>query len=70
MAQNERAVAAFLQTKDAIDLMLERIIAASRDHFGRHPDEITWGDVGDLQTYASLLRRIVEPLYKEGEHAR
>jgi len=29
----------------------------------------TWGDVGTLNHYASLLRQITDSAFKEGEHA-
>ncbi len=49
--------------------MLERLKALSDDHFGTHPDEINWGDVGTLNHYASQLRQITDSAFKEGEHA-
>ena len=66
---NTKALAAFVGRKAEIDAMLERLKALSDDHFNAHPDEINWGDVGTLEHYASLLRRITDAAFKEGEYA-
>ena len=66
---NSAALDAFLAKKIEIDSMLARLQALSADHFNAHPDEINWGDVGTLEHYASLLRRITDAAFKEGEHA-
>lgn len=68
-ADNSAALDAFLAKKIEIDSMLARLQALSADHFNAHPDEINWGDVGTLEHYASLLRRITDAAFKEGEHA-
>ena len=68
-ATNEKALDAFIAAKAEIDAMLERLAALSADHFETHPDEINWGDVGNLNHYASLLRQITDAAFKEGEHA-
>ncbi len=65
----EAALNAFLGKKAEIDEMLARLQALSDDHFNRHPDEINWGDVGTLEHYASLLKRITDSAFGEGEHA-
>ena len=66
---NEDALAAFVSKKTAIDAMLARLQALSDDHFGVAPDEVTWGDVGSLEHYAELLKRITDSAFDEGEHA-
>jgi hypothetical protein len=66
---NAKALDAFMTTKFQIDAMLERLKTLSDDHFEPHPDEITWGHVGNLNNYASLLREITDGAFKEGEHA-
>jgi hypothetical protein len=68
-ADNSKALDAFMTTKFQIDAMLERLKTLSDDHFETHPDEISWGDVGTLNHYASLLRQITDSAFKEGEHA-
>ena len=60
---------AFRAQKAEIDAMLARLQALSDEHFNSHPDEIHWGHVGDLEYYASLLKRITDSAFKEGEHA-
>jgi hypothetical protein len=44
--------------------------ALSDNHFNSHPDEINWGDVGALEHYASLLKRITDSAFGEGEFAK
>lgn len=65
----EAALNAFIGKKAEIDDMLARLQALSDDHFDCHPDEINWGDVGTLEHYASLLKRITDSAFNEGEHA-
>jgi len=66
---NSKALAAFMARKADIDAMLTRLQGLSDDHFNAHPDEINWGDVGTLENYASLLKRITDSAFGEGEHA-
>ncbi len=65
----EAALTAFIGKKAEIDDMLARLQALSDDHFETNPDEINWGDVGTLEHYASLLKRITDSAFGEGEHA-
>ena len=65
----EAALTAFIGKKADIDGMLARLQALSDDHFNAHPDEVNWGHVGTLEHYASLLKRISDSAFKEGEHA-
>jgi hypothetical protein len=67
---HEAALAAFLGKKAEIDAMLTRLEALSDNHFNSHPDEINWGDVGALEHYASLLKRITDSAFGEGEFAK
>ena len=66
----EAALNAFTAKKAEIDERLARLQALSNDHFNAHPDEISWGHVGTLEHYASLLKRITDSAFGEGEHAR
>jgi hypothetical protein len=63
------AVSAFLGKKAEIDEMIARLANLSADHFNSQPHQINWGDVGTLEHYASLLRRITDSAFKEDEHA-
>ncbi|GAB4120289.1 MAG: hypothetical protein Kow00104_03340 [Rhodothalassiaceae bacterium] len=65
---NDRAIAAFIARKAEIDAMLARLAALSDEHFGYAPDEINWGHVGTLASYAELLKRITDAAFQEGEH--
>ena len=66
---NDDALAAFVARKAEIDAMLTRLQTLSDEHFGVAPDEVTWGHVGSLEHYASLLKRITDSAFSEGEHA-
>ena len=65
----EAALSASIGKKAEIDEMLARLQALSDDHFNAHPDEMNWGHVGTLEHYASLLKRITDSAFGEGEHA-
>ena len=65
----EVALAAFIEKKAEIDAMLARLQGMSDDHFNAHPDEINWGHVGTLEHYSSLLKRITDSAFGEGEFA-
>jgi hypothetical protein len=65
----EAALAAFIEKKTEIDAMLARLQRLSDDHFNAHSDEINWGHVGTLEHYASLMKRITDSLFGEGEFA-
>jgi len=65
----EAALNAFIGKKAEIDEALARLANLSDDHFNAHPDEISWGHVGTLEHYASLLKRITDSAFSEGEHA-
>ena len=66
---NEDALAAFVAKKAEIDAMLGRLAALSSDHFNTDPETLHWGHVGNLEYYASQLRRITDAAFHEGEHA-
>ena len=66
---NSKALDAFIARKAEIDTMLERIAALSANHFDVLPDDVHWGHVGTLSSYAELLKRITDSAFKEGEHA-
>ena len=63
------ALDAFIEHKTRIDAMLERLQAASADHFETNPEEIRWGDAGFLADIASDLEHITDRVFKEGEYS-
>ena len=65
----EAALSAFTAKKAEIDEMLTRLQTLSDDHFNCHPDEVNWGNVGTLEHYAGLLKRLTDSAFGEGEHA-
>ena len=66
---NSEALATFIAKKVEIDTMLQRLAGLSAAHFNADPETLHWGDVGDLEYYASLLKRVTDSAFKEGEHA-
>jgi len=66
---NDAALAAFIARKAEIDAALDRIRAASDDHFFASPEDVHWGHVTALADHAALLKRITDVVYAEGEHA-
>ena len=54
---------------ESLDAMLERLQAASADHFETNPEEIRWGDAGFLADIARDLQHINDRVFKEGEYA-
>ena len=66
---NDKALAAFVTRKAEIDTMLARLQALSGEHFEANPEDINWGDVGTLEHYANLLKRLTDSAFCEGEHA-
>ena len=66
---NDKALAAFVTRKAEIDTMLARLQALSDEHFEANPEDINWGDVGTLEHYANLLKRLTDSAFCEGEHA-
>ena len=67
--KREAAINAFIGKKAEIDDMLARLQSLSDEHFNCQPDEINWGHVGTLEHYASLLKRITDSAFSEGEQA-
>ena len=67
---NDAALNAFLAKKAEIDNALERLQALSNDHFDTLPDDINWGHVGTLASYADALKQITDQAFGEGEHAK
>jgi hypothetical protein len=66
----QAALNAFVAKKAEIDARLARLQALSDEHFETHPDEIDWGDVGTLEHYNGLLKRITDSAFGEGEYTR
>jgi len=67
--EKRTALDAFIEHKVRIDAMLERLQAASADHFEANPEEIRWGDAGFLADIANDLEHITDRVFKEGEYA-
>lgn len=62
---NDAALAAFVVRKAEIDAALDRIRAASNDHFFASPEDMPWGHVTALADHATLLKRITDAIYAE-----
>ena len=68
-SSQEQTLNGFTAKKAEIDTMLAQLTTLSADHFDTSPEEITWGHVGTLGRYASLLKQITDMAFSEGEHA-
>jgi len=66
---NDKALDAFMARKAEIDDMLARLQVLSDEHFHASPDDIDWGDVGDLADMATKLREINDRAFRDGEYA-
>lgn len=66
--EKRTALDAFIEHKARIDAMLERLQAASADHFKTNPDTLNWADVGSLADIANDLQNITDRVFKEGEY--
>ena len=49
----------FMTLKAEMDTMIEELKRLSDDHFEAHPEELNWGDVGDLSHKLELMRRVL-----------
>jgi hypothetical protein len=68
-ADNSEALAAYVARKAEIDAMLQWLASLSDDHFVVAPDDVTWGNVGDLGFVAERLRQACDFIFQEGECA-
>ena len=59
----EAALAAFVSKKAEIDAILARLQVLSDNHFNSNPEEISWADVGTLEHYANLLKRLTDSAF-------
>ena len=55
---NDKAFAAFIETRNEIDRLLAELVVLSADHFHARPDEITWGHVGTAKHIRDRLKEI------------
>jgi hypothetical protein len=67
---NDAALGAFVARKAQIDALLDRLAALSAEHFRVAPDDVNWGHVGNLDSYAALLKRMTNSAFQEGEFAQ
>ena len=67
--EKRTALDAYIEHKARIDAMLERLQAASADHFETSPDTLNWADVGSLADIANDLQNITDRIFKEDEYA-
>ena len=57
---NDAALAAFIARKAEIDAALNRIRAASDDHFFANPEDVHWGHVTALADHLALIKRVTD----------
>jgi hypothetical protein len=53
----QTALSAFVAECNRADDALARLRELSMNHYGTHPDSVTWGDVGSVAHVATLLEQ-------------
>ena len=66
---NETALSEFVRQCNILDRLLAEIKEASLNHFGTNPDEVHWGNVGDVKSYCDVLQNVSDCIYNRGEYA-
>ena len=64
---NNQALHFFMDKKESIDAMLERLKGLSAEHFGQNPGAVTWSDVADIGYLDNMLKTISDRVFNEGE---
>ncbi|MFV0283733.1 MAG: hypothetical protein ACK5JE_08095 [Castellaniella sp.] len=63
----EHALDTFVVLATEIQAKLARLQAAADDHFGLAPEDMCWGNVGDLTQYLEVLTNLSDRVFNEGE---
>jgi hypothetical protein len=59
MSNNQQeALGMFIQANGEIIERLEKLLALSKNHWNIDPDEVHYGDVGDLRRVLQILKEI------------
>ena len=72
MNQNHKdktALDAFIEHKNNIETILNRLQGACEDHFAINPEDLNWGDTGFVADIVKDLENISDRVFKEGEYA-
>lgn len=65
--KDKTALDAFIEHKNNIEKILNRLQGACDDHFAINPEDLNWGDVGFLADIDKKLQNISDQVFKEGE---
>lgn len=68
-ASRQQALEAFKTNKREFQEMLARLAKHAKMNFDVREGEVNWGTVGNIVEYNTLLRRITDSCFHEGEHA-
>ncbi|MCK8787255.1 hypothetical protein M0638_23045 [Roseomonas sp. NAR14] len=68
-ANQQKSLQAFLAKKAEFDALLADLQQMSADHFGADPEDVLWGQVGNLEFYTEQIRRVTDAYFKRGEYA-
>jgi len=68
-SQKQDPVDAYITKSANVQAMLKRLSDTAADHFDTNPDEINWGNVGDIGDIEEKLKYLCDVVFKEGEHA-
>ena len=66
---NEKSLTAFIGHITSAREMITEITAALENHCDVHPDDVNWGNVGDIARTSSALKEIRDQLLGLGEYA-
>ena len=69
MNKDKTALDAFIEHKNNIEKILNRLQGACDDHFGTHPEDINWSDTGFVADIVKDLENISDRVFKESEYA-
>jgi hypothetical protein len=66
--KDKTALDAFIEHKNNIEKIINRLQGACDDHFAINPEDINWGDVGLIADAVKDLELISDKVFKEGEY--
>ena len=55
---NQEALNDFIEVNGEITQRLEKLLALSKNHWNVDPDDVHYGDVGDLRRVLQILKQI------------
>ncbi|WP_028452955.1 hypothetical protein [Chitinilyticum aquatile] len=66
----QQPIEVFVAQVGEFETLLNRLQTMLDDHFSVDPDDVKWGDVGDMGHRIEVLKQITDAYFKEGEFAK